>query len=71
LSFKRKGNPPRTFGFRNITKKEERKYPLEEYLDEWPDHPIEEPCPVCGSQLKEDPIGGFYLKCPKCGWKGW
>ena len=48
-----------------------RKYPLEEYLDEWPEHDESEPCPICGSRLREDPIGGFYLICPECGWKGW
>ena len=41
------------------------------YLDECPDHDESEPCPRCGAKLKEDPIGGFYLKCPNCGWEGW
>ena len=49
----------------------ERKYPLEEFLYEWREHDENEPCPICGERLKEDPIGGFYLICSKCGWKGW
>jgi len=47
------------------------KLPLEEYAVEWPDHDESERCPICGGQLKQDPIGGFYLKCLNCGWKGW
>ena len=27
-------------------------------------------CPKCGSRLLADDIGGFYLKCSKCSWKG-
>jgi len=42
-----------------------------EFLEECPEHTEEKLCPRCGSRLKEDPIGGFYLKCPKCGWEGW
>ncbi|RLE67058.1 MAG: hypothetical protein DRJ38_00360 [Thermoprotei archaeon] len=39
-------------------------------LDEWPEH-SGELCPICGSTLKEDPLGGVYLVCPNCGWSGW
>jgi len=61
------------FGFRRVEReKQEKKHPLEDYFpDEWHDHDENEPCPRCGSQLKQDPIGGFFLKCSNCGWKGW
>jgi len=40
-------------------------------LEDCKDHISSEPCPQCGSIFKEDPYGGFYLKCSNCGWEGW
>ena len=40
-------------------------------LESCPDHDENERCPRCGAILKEDRYGGFYLKCPRCGWSGW
>ena len=29
-----------------------------------------EPCPICHGLLREDSLGGAYLVCSRCGWKG-
>jgi len=60
------------FGFRRIEQQKPSKW--KEYgwrVNKAPDRDENEPCPICGHRLKEDPIGGFYLKCPNCGWEGW
>ena len=46
-----------------------KKHWWEKYPNECPD--AEEKCPICRKRLKRDPIGGFYLFCPYCGWSGW
>ena len=40
-------------------------------VEDLPDHDESERCPSCGSIMKEDPVGGFFLGCPKCGLETW
>lgn len=49
----------------NASKRSVDKFPE----DMWQEH--DELCPVCRGKLKKDPIGGFFLRCFNCGWRGW
>jgi len=46
---------------------------IERWFKGWREKDLEDSgwnCPVCGNVLKEDPWGGFFLKCFNCGWVG-
>ena len=46
---------------------------IERWFDGYSEEDLEDSeftCPVCGSVLKNDPWGGVFQKCFKCGWAG-